>query len=113
LDAGGIPAILLFNKADRLGPAERRRFREEGRLLASAAQGNGLGAFLRSVEEALEKGGEEREFLLPHARRDLLPLLYGAGRVLKEKSVEGGVLVRARLDPQNWGRLDKELGRFR
>lgn len=109
LGAGEIPRIMLLNKSDALSRARREELRGRGFLMASASRREGLDAFMKVVESRLEERLVEKEVFLPHARRDLLPLFFGAGRVLKETPVEGGVRLRARLDPRNWGYLDKEL----
>lgn len=109
LGAGDLPQIHLLNKADALPKARRNALLKQGELLSSAVQKNGLDAFLNRVEEMIESRMTEREIFLPHARRDLLPLFYGAGRVIKETPAEGGVKLRAKMDPQNWGHIEKEL----
>jgi hypothetical protein len=47
--------------------------------------------------------------VLAHGRRDLLALLYGAGRVVSEKPDPLGTRFRVKLDDTNWGVLQKEL----
>jgi hypothetical protein len=51
----------------------------------------------------------ERVFVLPHDRGDLLPKLYGVGRIVSEKPAPGGTRFRVRLDEKNWGAIQKEL----
>ncbi|MBK8871185.1 MAG: GTPase HflX [Elusimicrobia bacterium] len=109
LDADGVPRVDLFNKADALTSAQRVHARREGRLVVSARAGDGLDRFLNRVETILEKDQKERSFVLPHGRRDLLVLLYGAGRVVSEKPDPRGTWFRVRLDDKNWGVLQKEL----
>lgn len=109
LGAEKVPQLFLLNKADALSKTRRNDLLAQGHLLSSAVQKNGLDAFLKRVEEKIEENMVEREIFLPHARRDLLPLFYEAGRVISEKSAEGGVRLRAKMDPQNWGHIDKEL----
>lgn len=109
LGADGVVRMDLYNKADALAPAQRAHARREGRLLISARGGDGLDRFLNRVESLLEKDQKERSFVLPHGRRDLLTLLYGAGRVVSEKPDSRGTRYRVRLDDKNWGVLQKEL----
>jgi GTPase len=109
LDAADLPRLTAFNKADAVPLDTRGVFLREDAVLISARTGDGLPDLLSRVEKVLESGMEEREILLPHDRRDLLPIFYGTGHVLSEKPGKGGDLVRARLDPRNWGRIEKAL----
>jgi GTP-binding protein HflX len=110
LGADKLPRLNLFNKADSLTAAQRAHARKEGRALVSARTGDGLARLLSHVETALDVGLVERTFLLPHDRRDLLPVLYGTGRILSEKEAAGGTRFRVKLDEKNWGFVRKELG---
>jgi GTP-binding protein HflX len=110
LEADAIPQLLLYNKADVLTPAQRAAFAADGGCLASARSGKGLDAVLSRIEEHLESSVLEREFLLPHGRRDLLPLIHTAGRILKETPGAEGVTLRVRMDAKDWGHVRKELG---
>ncbi|MBL0058128.1 MAG: GTPase HflX [Elusimicrobia bacterium] len=113
LEADQLPRLDLFNKADALTAPQRQRARRDGHTLVSAKTGDGLDAFLHLIEEKLEAGLEEHSFVLPHDRRDLLPSLYGTGRVLSEKPVSAGTRFRVKLDPKSWGYIEKELRRVR
>jgi GTP-binding protein HflX len=110
LGADTLPRMELFNKSDALTAAQRAQFRREGRLVVSARTGDGLARFLALIESRLEAGVGERTLVLPHHRRDLLPMLYGVGRIVSEKPVSGGTRFRIKLDDKNWGALQKELG---
>ena len=110
LAADALPQIELFNKTDALTAAQRAVHQRESRLLASATTGEGLGEFLTRVEERLDEVLKEREFLVPHARRDLMPRIHEAGHLLEKIPVAEGTRVRVRLDEKNWGQLRKELG---
>lgn len=110
LGADKLPRMDLFNKSDALTSAQRAQARREGRLLVSARTGDGLERFLSLIETRLEGGLEERSFVLPHRRRDLLPRLYGVGRILSEKPAPNGTRFRVKLDAKNWGAIQKELG---
>ena len=109
LGADKLPRLDLFNKSDALTPAQRAQAKREGRMLVSARTGDGLDRFLTEIEARLEEGLAERTFLLPHDRRDLLPLLYGVGRIVSEKPAPGGTRFRVMLDDKNWGAIRKEL----
>ncbi|HMX43564.1 MAG TPA: hypothetical protein PKB12_07610, partial [Elusimicrobiota bacterium] len=110
LAADALPQIELFNKTDALTAAQRAVHQRESRLLASATTGEGLGEFLTRVEERLDEVLKEREFLVPHARRDLMPRIHEAGHLLEKIPEAEGTRVRVRLDEKNWGQLRKELG---
>jgi GTP-binding protein HflX len=110
LEADKIPQVLLYNKADLLSPAQKTAFAGDGSLVVSARSGLGLDDFLKRVEERVEANLLERQFLLPHGRRDLMPLIHTAARILSEKPGPDGVEMRLKIDPQNWGHIRKELG---
>jgi GTP-binding protein HflX len=109
LGADKLPRMDLFNKSDALTAPQRALARREGRLLVSARKGDGLERFLSLIETRLEAGLVERNFVLPHRRRDLLPRLYGVGRIVSEKPAPGGTRFRVKLDEKNWGAIQKEL----
>ncbi len=110
LEAEKIPQVQLFNKTDLLSPAQQAAFAADGGFRASARSGKGLDAFLAGIEERIESDFLEREFVLPHGRRDLLPFIHTAGRLLKETSQADGVRFRLKIDGQHWGHIRKELG---
>ncbi|MBL8023044.1 MAG: GTPase HflX [Elusimicrobia bacterium] len=109
LEADKIPRMNLFNKCDALTSAQRAQGRREGRVMVSARKGDGLDRFLSRVEAQLEVGLVDRTFVLPHRRRDLLPVLYGTGRIVSEKPAADGTRFRVKLDDKNWGFIRKEL----
>jgi GTP-binding protein HflX len=109
--AEAVPRLMVFNKADRLLPAQAAALRREGRMLVSARGGEGLPDFLAAVEALLERPLMEKVFVLPYARRDLLPAIYRAGRVVSEKPAASGTRLRVRIDAKNWGQIRKELDR--
>lgn len=109
LQAEHLPQLLVFNKMDALSPQQRRAFERQGRLLVSAKTGGGIKGMLRQIEEKLEGSLLEKEILLPHTHRRLLPFMYASGRVLWQKPLARGTKLRLRMDAQNWGRLESAL----
>lgn len=109
LGADKLPRLDVFNKSDALTVSQKAQAKRAGRFLVSARTGDGLRRFLEWIEARLDAGLEERNFVLPHDRRDLLPLLYGVGRIVSEKPAPGGTRFRVKLDDKNWGAIEKEL----
>ncbi|MBK8576251.1 MAG: GTPase HflX [Elusimicrobia bacterium] len=107
LGADTLPRLDVFNKSDVLTPAQRALARREGRLLVSARSGDGLARFLSLIETRLEVGLAQRVFVLPHNRRDLLPMIYGVGRILSEKPAPGGTRFRLKLDEKIGARFKR------
>lgn len=106
LGAGKIPAILVFNKADRPEaalnlPALQRRY--AGSIAVSAVRGSGLAELLSSMETALS--GKSRLFRFPPARTDLAAFLHQNGTVLSEKYGEDCIEMEARVDEKTAGQL--------
>jgi GTPase len=109
LQAAEVPELLVFNKGDALASAQRSLLEREDRIVISARTGAGVDKLLREVEARLDGSLFEKEFVLPHGRRDLLPVIYNTGRVLSEEPSAKGTRLRVRLNAQNWGRIQKEL----
>jgi GTP-binding protein HflX len=98
LGAGEKPAILVFNKVDRLN-AEEPWLVPAGRpaVAVSALTGQGLDELRRLIMEVLRDQRVRREFLVPYRRGDVLNLLYEKGEVLRREDTPAGVLLEVEL----------------
>jgi len=92
------PAILVFNKVDRLN-AEEPWLVPAGRpaVAVSALTGQGLDELRRLIMEVLRDQRVRREFLVPYRRGDVLNLLYEKGEVLRREDTPAGVLLEVEL----------------
>jgi GTP-binding protein HflX len=118
-DAAESPVLEAWNKADRLGPAEREEAeraiaRSERRpVLVSAATGEGIEALLAAIDARLGTRDEVLTVEIPaHAGR-LLSWLHAHAEVLAEDGCAetGAVTARFRIDPAARGKLAGQMKR--
>jgi GTP-binding protein HflX len=105
IGAGDVPELLVFNKADLSGEAARLAARHPGSVAVSAATGEGIPALLDAIAERLRALATVTELFIPFARGDMLAAVHREGQVLAEHPEEGGMRIRARLEPSSVGRL--------
>jgi GTP-binding protein HflX len=105
IGAGEVPELLVFNKADRTSEAGRLAERHPGSVAISAVTGEGIDQMLRVVGDRIRALTQVTELLIPFERGDVLAAVHREGQVLVEQPDEGGMRVRARLEPGSIGRL--------
>ena len=105
IGADEVPELLVFNKADLTPEAERLAERDPGAVAISAATGDGIDRLLDAIGDRLRALTEVTELLIPFDRGDMLAAVHREGQVLVEQADEGGIRVRARLEPGSIGRL--------
>jgi GTP-binding protein HflX len=108
IDANAVPELLVFNKAD-LAPevAERLVQDHPGSVAVSAATGEGIDVFLRTLADRLRALTVVHELVVPYDRGDILAAVHREGEVV---SVADGVdswTIRARLSDASAGRLSE------
>jgi GTP-binding protein HflX len=109
--------ILVFNKIDRVDDQHRIDLQHElaehpHSIAISAAQGIGLvgpGSVSERVLEVLHEREAEVEYLVPHARSDLVNQLHRLAEVLEQGYENEGVRVRVRISPEERGRFEGML----
>jgi GTP-binding protein HflX len=106
IEAGDVPELLVFNKAD-LAPEEARRQVKfhPGSVAISAVTGQGLDDLLTAISDRLRAVAEVVELLVPYDRGDVLAALHREGEVLSSVHDDTGIRVRARLSRPSVGRL--------
>jgi GTP-binding protein HflX len=108
------PVLYVFSKIDAVGDAELLALRERiGNLLpnsavfvSSLAEG-GLEPLRRALLAAAKKGTEIAEIRLPAENGKLLAEIYRTGNVLSQRTDDGQIVLRARVDEQLAGRLTR------
>jgi GTP-binding protein HflX len=105
IGAGEVPELIVFNKADRTSDATRLAERNPGSVAISAVTGEGIDHLLRVVGDRVRALTQVTELLIPFDRGDVLAAVHREGQVLVEHPEEGGIRVRARLEPGSIGRL--------
>jgi GTP-binding protein HflX len=106
IGAGDVPELVVANKVDR-APSEAARLarRHPGAVAVSAATGAGIPALLRTIADRVRAMATVVDLLVPYDRGDVIAAVHREGEVVSTSSTEGGVRLRARLDPAAAGRL--------
>lgn len=107
LDAKGKPILLVFNKLDKLRPAQRLRMAHQRRaaVMVSALTGEGLDKLREAMAEKLATAWEKVTVRLPYERADLRALVLRRGRLLKESYGQKGMTLKAQLPPKLLGQI--------
>ena len=98
IGAGGIPEVLVFNKAD-LAPsvAQDLALRYPAAIVISAATGQGIDLLLAAIAHQLRASAHVVELSIPYSRGDVLAALHREGEVLTTAEGEQATTVRAKL----------------
>jgi GTP-binding protein HflX len=104
--ADEVPELLVFNKAD-LAPAVAKELVDEhrGSVAISAATGEGLDVFLRTLADRLRALTAVHELVVPYDRGDVLAAVHREGEVVSVGDGPDAWTVRARLSDASVGRL--------
>jgi GTP-binding protein HflX len=114
LGAADKPVLYVFSKIDAVPEAELAALRERiGNLLPSSsvfvssiAEG-GLEPLRRALQVASRKGTQIAEIRLPAQDGKLLAEIYRSGSVLSQRTEDGQIVLRARVDEQLAGRITR------
>ncbi|HUS60920.1 MAG TPA: GTPase HflX, partial [Acidimicrobiales bacterium] len=87
IGVGGIPELIVFNKADRIdAPAAKRLIEDhEGAVLISAEDGTGVDDLMLVVADRLRALNTLVELIVPYDRGDVLAALHRDGEVVAEE----------------------------
>ena len=110
IDAATVPELLVFNKAD-LAPGVAKELVQEhpGSVSISAATGEGVDEFLRTLGDRLRLLSTVHEFSIPYDRGDVLAAVHREGEVVSIGEGDHVWTVRARLSDASAGRLESFL----
>lgn len=89
LDAGGIPVIYVYNKADLCGGA--LPVVSGNKIYMSAKSGQGVPELVRMITDTLYAGNSTVKFLVPYDKGHVVSALIENGNVLSQEYVENGV----------------------
>ncbi len=93
LEAGDIPRIVVYNKADKRGVEDIPQRRDD-RIYMAAGQGCGLEELTEMIQNILYSDRVETEFLLPFDRGNLVSYFMENATVLEQEYVEEGVRLK-------------------
>ncbi len=107
IGAGGVPELIVVNKADVADPLvlTRLRAREPHAVVVSARTGAGLDELAAALEADLPRPSVEVDLLVPYARGDLLNKVHQHGEVVTLEHTGDGSRLRARVNPALAGEL--------
>ena len=108
LNAGNIPRLTVYNKADLINEPPAR-IPAEGRIFVSALTGEGLNELLTLTEKELNSSKKEIEILVPYSKYEAVSLIRERGILLGEEHLENGTRIKALLDEADIGILKKIL----
>ncbi len=106
IDADRVPELLVFNKSD-LAPEQALDLVNDhpGSVAVSAATGEGIDNFLRTLADRLRAITKVVELLIPYQRGEVLAAVHREGEVVSVGEDPDGWRVRARLSDASTGRL--------
>ncbi len=99
IGAGGIPELLVLNKADLLSQVDRARVarRFPDAVVVSALSGEGIDSLLEAVPSGIPSPPVEVELLVPYDRQEVVARLYRDAEVMVAESRENGTRLQARV----------------
>jgi GTP-binding protein HflX len=97
IDAGGVPEIVVINKADAADPMVLARLlrNEKHSVVISAKTGQGIDELLEALEQDLPRPRVDVRALVPYARGDLVARAHRDGVVLSEDHTGEGTVLHA------------------
>ena len=102
------PRLFVLNKADCALP-HAPFTKEDNAVLVSAKTGEGIDALKEAIIQALGRDKKTLEVTIPYNKAALVRLLHTEGLVQKEEYTGAGIVVKATVNAQLFGRLAKEL----
>ncbi|MGI6591381.1 MAG: GTPase HflX [Eggerthellaceae bacterium] len=96
IGAGDIERVEVFNKIDRLDPAELEamRMRKPEALFVSAVTGEGLDTLKEHISKAAANTGVIMDVLIPYSRGDLVSLAHERCHIIAEDNTAEGTSMR-------------------
>lgn len=99
IGAGDIERVEVFNKIDRLDPAELEamRMRKPEALFVSAVTGEGLDTLKEHISKAAANTGVIMDVLIPYSRGDLVSLAHERCHIIAEDNTAEGTSMRVQV----------------
>ena len=98
--------VTLFNKIDKKSDTEHLRdSRADYTLRVSARRGDGLEEFKKILGQILSENQIYIERFFPYEKAGLIQLIRGKGQLLVEEYKEDGILVKARVPREIYGKV--------
>lgn len=94
IGAGGIPQIVVYNKADLLGMEDLPRV-QDGKIFMAAAPGIGIEELAEMIREQLYAGNVDAEFLIPYDKGGDASRLMASATVQGTEYRPDGIWIKA------------------
>ncbi|MFI0423895.1 GTPase HflX [Spongiactinospora sp. 9N601] len=109
VDAGGIPEIVVINKADAADPVALAALiaKKRGAVVVSARTGAGIDELMAVIERELPRLDHEVRMLVPYDRGDLISRAHTEGEVLSVEHTGDGSILHARVLPSLFVELER------
>jgi GTP-binding protein HflX len=99
IDAGDVPELIAFNKADRApGSARALQLRHPGSVICSATTGEGLDELRLAIAAALRIDDSFIDLAVPYDRGDIIAGLHRFGEVVEQRDSGSQLELVVRLD---------------
>ncbi len=111
IGADAVPSLLLLNKIDRVGEADRAALREKhpDAILLSAKSAEDVATLRETIIAFFEAAMVDDQLVLPYAKQGLLNDVYENARVLSENYDATGRIMQVRGLPGAIARLQRTL----
>ncbi|MCM1058636.1 MAG: GTPase HflX [Firmicutes bacterium] len=93
LGAGGIPKLVVYNKADKCGMEELPQ-RKNSHIYMAAGKGRGIRELTAMIQDVLYADRVEAEFLIPFQKGDLTSYFMENATVLQQEYMAEGVRLK-------------------
>ena len=103
------PVITLFNKSDIAGDVVLKDLNCEKAMKVSAATGEGLDAFLKTLEKILLESKVSIEAVIDYKDAGIITQIRKDGTLLEEKYLPEGIGVKAYVSKEVYGRIKKYI----
>lgn len=108
LEAGDIPQIIVYNKADKCGMQELPVIRDN-QIYMSAVSGRGLDELVKMIQEAVYADRTEAEFLFPYEKGAVMSYFMENSTVLGQEYREDGVWLKVSCHRSDAGKYGMYL----
>ena len=110
LGAEKVPALCVYNKADLLTTAQRRKLKRDGHnILVSAKSGEGLPEMLAVLEDILSPKLTPHRFTLPYNLKVNIGSLYRLAVIKKQKYTDKGISLCVETTAESWEKIKSML----
>ena len=103
------PVITLFNKSDIAGDVVLKDLNCEKSMKVSAATGEGLDSFLKTLEKILLESKVSIEAVIDYKDAGIITQIRKDGTLLEEKYLPEGIGIKAYVSKELYGRIKKYI----